>query len=47
MLIVAPQERSRGTGTALVAEAFERTKANRMDLLTEGEGPSTRYQRYG
>ena len=39
MLIVAPQERSQCIGTALVTKAFERTGANRLDLVTEGEGP--------
>jgi predicted N-acetyltransferase YhbS len=38
-LIVLPTERDCGIGTSLVAEAFVRTGANRLDILTEGEGP--------
>lgn len=38
-LFVAPAERNRGIGTTLVAEAFKRTGATRLDLLTEEEGP--------
>jgi ribosomal protein S18 acetylase RimI-like enzyme len=37
--IVAPSERRRGIGKALVSEAFARTKAKRLDLLTEQDGP--------
>jgi ribosomal protein S18 acetylase RimI-like enzyme len=38
-LVVAASERSQGIGTMLVSEAFWRTKARRLDLLTEEEGP--------
>jgi len=38
-LIVSPAYRGRGIGTALVAEAFRRTGAQRLDLLTENGGP--------
>jgi ribosomal protein S18 acetylase RimI-like enzyme len=39
MLIVASDHRGRGIGKRLVAEAFTRTGARRLDLLTEDEGP--------
>lgn len=38
-LVVARSERGKGIGTALVSEAFERTTARRLDLLTESDGP--------
>jgi GNAT superfamily N-acetyltransferase len=37
-LIVSPAYRGRGIGTALIAEAFRRTGAQRLDLLTENAG---------
>jgi predicted N-acetyltransferase YhbS len=38
-LVVTASERGKGIGTTLVSEAFGRTKAKRLDLLTEDEGP--------
>lgn len=38
-LVVATSERGQGIGTSLVSEAFRRTKAKRLDLLTEDGGP--------
>jgi ribosomal protein S18 acetylase RimI-like enzyme len=38
-LVVAAGARGRGIGSELVAEAFARTGARRLDLLTEDEGP--------
>ena len=37
--VVAVSERRQGIGTALVSEAFSRTSAKRLDLLTEHDGP--------
>jgi predicted N-acetyltransferase YhbS len=39
-LIVSPGHRNQGIGTALIREAFARTGALRLDLLTEDDGPS-------
>jgi len=39
MLIVAAHHRGRGVGKRLIAEAFVRTGARRLDLLTEDDGP--------
>lgn len=39
-LIVSPSRRGEGIGSALIEEAFARTRALRLDLLTEGDGPS-------
>ncbi|MGC9974618.1 MAG: GNAT family N-acetyltransferase [Gaiellaceae bacterium] len=39
-LIVSPDRRGQGVGTALIREAFARTGALRLDLLTEDESPS-------
>ena len=36
--VVAVSERRQGIGTALVSEAFSRTNAKRLDLLTEHDG---------
>jgi predicted N-acetyltransferase YhbS len=38
-LIVAERERGAGIGRQLVAEAFARSGAKRLDLLTEDDGP--------
>jgi predicted N-acetyltransferase YhbS len=38
-LVVAASERGQGIGITLVSEAFGRTKAKRLDLLTEDERP--------
>jgi len=39
-LIVSPSRRGEGIGSALIEEAFARTGALRLDLLTEGDAPS-------
>ncbi len=39
MLIVAPEHRGTGIGTALVEAAFSETGARRLDLFTEDDGP--------
>jgi GNAT superfamily N-acetyltransferase len=39
-LIVSPARRGQGIGSALVEEAFARTGARRLDLLSEDDGPS-------
>ena len=40
VLIVSSARRGEGIGTALIREAFTRTGALRLDLLTENESPS-------
>jgi GNAT superfamily N-acetyltransferase len=41
VLIVSSTRRGEGIGTALIREAFTRTGALRLDLLTENESPSS------